>query len=231
MWRKIVQIIEWEKHNEKLEQDLYSGKPIQFITFKLSDEDEKLIGKSIEKILEFYRHPEFKEVTYSCIKELLVNGTKANLKYIYFNEQNLNINKSDDHKRGTQEFKEKISEDFATELGKIAKKKGLFVRLIINHEPHGLRIEAMNNTQINEMDNMRIREKLSNAMQCENILDFYMNFADDTEGEGIGLALVVVLLKESGIDPKHFRVFLKDKFTTARLEIPFTDRFIPTRYK
>lgn len=222
-------MINWEEHNEKLENILHTGKPFQFVAFMLSDEDEAIIEKSIEKILNFYRKPELKEVTYSCVKELMVNGTKANLKNIFFDENNLDINSADDFEEGTQKFKENISEQFAKELGKIAIKRGLFVRLIIEHEPMGLRIEAMNNTHINSKDEERLREKLKNAMDCENIIDFYMKFADETEGAGIGLALVVVLLKESGIDPSHFRVFIKEKYTTARLEIPFSERFIPTR--
>ena len=48
-------------------------------------------------------------------------------------------------------------------------------------------------------------------------------------GAGLGLALVIILLKGEGIDPKLFRIMIREDRTIARLEIPFSEKFVSKR--
>jgi len=51
----------------------------------------------------------------------------------------------------------------------------------------------------------------------------------EAEGAGLGLALIIILLKGEGVDPKYFRIIIEKDKTVARLEIPFTDKFVSKR--
>ena len=57
-----------------------------------------------------------------------------------------------------------------------------------------------------------------------------MEYGDDTEGAGLGLAMVGILLDESGIDKHSFTLYSNQyNETAARLEIPLTENHVSRR--
>ena len=67
--------------------------------------------------------------------------------------------------------------------------------------------------------------QLEKGMGYDDIAQFYMDNADNAEGAGLGLALILIMLKGEGKDPKFFRIVIGDETTTARLEIPLSVEF------
>lgn len=56
-----------------------------------------------------------------------------------------------------------------------------------------------------------------------------MDNSDSTEGEGLGLVLSLILLKAENLDPSLFRIGTKNGLTFARIEIPFSNKFVSKR--
>ena len=197
------------------------NKQINLISYALSEDMEKKLELVVEKILERFNRTDLKSTIYTCVKELAINGTKANIKKIFFDELNINYEDTDDYDRGIEEFKNNFSEEWLYQYGKKAKESGYFVKIKFFYDEHGMRVEITNNVPIKPIDEIRIREKLAMAMKYDDIAQFYIDNADNTEGEGIGIALVVLLLKAEEIDPQLFRIGIIDTLTTARLKSPF----------
>lgn len=214
-----------------IEVAIESNKQINLISYALSEDMEKKLETVIEKILERFNRLDLKSTIYTCVKELAINGTKANIKKIYFDEIGIDANDPEEYNRGITLFKQHFSEQWLYEYGKKAKDHGYFVKIKFFYDDYGMRVEVSNNVAILPVDEKRLREKLAKAMQYEDIAQFYMEAADSTEGEGIGIALVVLLLKGEGIDPQFFRVGIINKFTTSRIEIPFSNEFQTIRRK
>jgi hypothetical protein len=201
------------------------NKQINLISYALSEDMEKKLELVVEKILERFSREDLKSTIYTCVKELAINGTKANIKKIFFDELTVNYEDPDDYDRGIEEFKKNFSEQWLYQYGKKAKEAGYFVKIKFFYDEHGMRIEITNNVPIKPIDELRIREKLAMAMKYDDIAQFYIENADNTEGEGIGIALVVLLLKAENIDPQLFRIGIIEQLTTARVEIPFSEKF------
>lgn len=208
-----------------IEVAVEGNKQINLVSYALSEDMERKLETVIEKILERFNRADLKSSIYTSIKELAINGTKANIKKIYFDELGINPLNHTEYEEGIQLFKKHFSEAWLYEYGKKAKEHGLFVKIKFFYDEYGMRVEISNNVAILPVDEKRLREKLAQAMKYDDIAQFYMEAGDSTEGEGIGIALVVLLLKAEGIDPQLFRVGIINQFTTSRIEIPFSEEF------
>ena len=87
----------------------------------------------------------------------------------------------------------------------------------------------MNNTELLPAEETRIREKLALGEKYDDLMSYYMDNSDSTEGEGLGLVLSLILLKAENLDPSLFRIGTKNGLTFARIEIPFNTQFVSKR--
>jgi hypothetical protein len=169
------------------------------------------------------------ETLYTGIKELAINATKANMKHIIFEELGLDINNPEEYEKGMGLYKERLTEEWVASYGHKCKELDISVKITFFHDINGLRVVIKNNIPISDFDEKRIREKLGKVMQYDDLIQFYMENADETEGQGLGIGLIVMLLKGEQIDPHLFRIGIVDKNTTARIEIPFNNKFVSAR--
>jgi hypothetical protein len=158
-----------------------------------------------------------------------MNCIKANAKRIYFEENHLNIKEPNDYKVGLVNFKEEIGNRKLRELCEKGRKNKTHIKIVYSHTKNGLKIEIINNIEILEEEEIRIREKLSKGQKYESLSEFYNDNSDTTEGEGLGLVLSLLMLKAEGIDPSDFRIGSKNGVTKTRIEIPFEDDYISER--
>lgn len=187
------------------------------------------IHRKVIQILKMYDRLDLKDIVYTCVKELVINGTKAMVKRIVFAENNLDIDDPDDWEKGTAIFKNKLRESYIEEFAKKTKSLNFKVKIRYIYNVKGMRVEVINNTPIPRIDEKRMRGKLSKAMRYNSIGDYYMDNADDIEGVGMGLAFIVILLKNQGLDPQYLRIGTIGDQTIARVEFPFKEDYIPYR--
>lgn len=218
-------------YSNEIKDAIAKGKKITLITYHLSEKMEKQMDSVVSLLLSHYNKAELQPTLYSLIKEMVVNGTKANAKHIFLQELNINSDVEQDYHNGMIQMKEKLSEDFIIEYGQKAKTAGLDVKITFFHNDDGIRVEVTNNLTIIPADEKRLRLKLKEGMGYDDLVSFYMANADNTEGEGIGLVMNLLLLKAENIDPALFRVATNDGFTTARVEIPLSENFVSVRGK
>lgn len=205
------------------------GAELALQSSKINEKIEKLIQHTILLLLTRYGREDLMEMVYTIAKELAINGVKANQKRIFFEENRLDIYNDEDYARGVQMFKGAFSSAMNEVFGQKAKDRGIFVKLLLTHSTDGLCIEVENNAPITPVEERRMREKMKKSMGYSDIAEFYLDNMDNTEGAGLGIALIMILLKGAGIDPGLFRIVTLPDRTVARVEIPFTDKFISKR--
>lgn len=211
--------------NSFLEVSPDNGSQISIKTYRTSKELEDTVQQTMELILMRYEKDHLLPILYTVMKELIINACKANQKRVFFEEHSLDILNPDDYKVGIKEYKKVFSENMGDEYGPKCKQKDYYCLIIFDYDEDGITIEVRNNTLITREEEKSLREKLANAMAYDDLAQFYMENADNTEGAGLGLALIIIMLKGENIDPNYFRISIKDEYTSARLELPFTDNF------
>lgn len=152
-----------------------------------------------------------------CLFELLDNASKANAKRIYFQEQNLNINDDTDYQSGMKSFKKNLSdnkEHFKQELsaGRLQVHLQLSADDVIS-------VSVSNNTKITSTEKERIQAKIEKTKEYNDVADAFADI-DQTEGSGLGIITIVIMLKRLGLDPNCLSFSTSEDETIAAIVIP-----------
>lgn len=168
---------------------------------------------------------------YTIIFEVITNSMKAVAKRIFFLENNLNIDNPEDYSIGIKKFQNDIiNQNEINECYKKGKKYSLGTVVEFYIYRNGLKIEVSANIRLLSDEERRIRKVLKECMNHSSLDSFYENGIEKTEGEGLGLALIVSTMKSYGIDPSyHFRIGLKRDYSITRIEIPLSNTYVSER--
>ncbi len=200
--------------------------------YGISEEIERRLNFIISSIFSKYGREDFSDIIYTCVKELVTNASKANIKRIVFEDNNIDLDDEKSFLEGMIKFREELSERKLPVYIDRLKQKDLYISVAFFYSKNGVRIEVVNNITMEPFEDKRIREKLKKAMGYDDISQFYLEQGDELEGAGLGIALVVMLLKGLGVDPSLFRISGPNKpFVLARIEIPLTEDYISIRDK
>ncbi|MCL2069724.1 MAG: HDOD domain-containing protein [Treponema sp.] len=203
----------------KVKKAIQSGIPLTITTFTLPHEIEVYIDQVIGAFLGILEKEKLKDYVVYCVQELAGNAKKANTKRVYFMERGLDLNNPTDYKDGMVGFKENTLGNIAHYL-QLQKEKGLYIKLILQVKNNIINIEIRNNVAVTKTELIRIHDKLARSRQYESMEEAFAQVLDDSEGAGLGLVILVLMLKKMGLDEECFDITATDKETVARLIIP-----------
>ena len=191
--------------------------PIDFFCYTLTPDQkirfQKILAIFLEECNQMYL---YNYLTY-CLFELLDNGSKANAKRIFFQEHHLDINNEDDYKNGMKTFKETLLENTLHYQEKL-KAGELRVRLLLTANDV-ISVTVSNNTKITDSEYARIQDKINKTKVYNSIAEAVSDI-DQTEGSGLGIITVLVMLKKLGLDANNLKFDTTENETVATIEIP-----------
>ncbi|MDR1143875.1 MAG: hypothetical protein LBK77_06640, partial [Spirochaetaceae bacterium] len=147
------------------------------------------------------------------------NAKRANTKRVYFLERGLDLNDPDDYKLGMINFKKDTLGNIS-HYSRIQKKKGFYVKLIIQMKQNAIYIEIRNNAVVTKVELMRIHDKLIHVQQYTSLEDALSRVLDSSEGAGLGLVIVNLMLRKIGLNEDCFDILATEQETIARIVIP-----------
>ena len=152
---------------ELVKKQIKEYKNLSYIFPLYSIEIKICSSKILEIILNHLKISEhFSSVEY-CIREIMANAYKANLKKIYFDENNADLENSEDYQKTIVGFYQNI---FASEKDyqKKSKKSGYFLALCFQLTEKNLIIEIINNRKICDTEKNRIDKLLDVALKLKS---------------------------------------------------------------
>ena len=177
------------------------------------------IEQVLDSFLRNVGHGKLKDYIVYCVQELAINAKKANTKRVYFTERGLDLENPDDYKTGMATFKEDTLSNIAHYL-QLQREKGLYIKLILQIKQNVVNLEIRNNVAVTKTELIRIHDKLARSRQYNNLEDALSQVLDDTEGAGLGLVIMVLMLKKIGLGEDSFDILATEKETVARIIIP-----------
>ncbi|MDR2177306.1 MAG: HDOD domain-containing protein [Treponema sp.] len=203
----------------KIKKAIRAGIPLTITTFTLPHEIEIYIEQVLALFLREVRQEKLKDYIVYCVQELAVNAKKANTKRIYFMEKGLDLTNPVQYKEGMASFKETTLSNIVHYL-RMQKEQGLYVKLILQVRRNIIYIEVRNNVAVTKTELIRIHDKLARSRQYNTLEDAFTQVLDDSEGAGLGLVILVLMLKKMGLDEDCFDILGTETETVARIMIP-----------
>ena len=212
------------KENELSVDDIQSIKdavrerrPVNFYCYTLTLEQKQRFQKILEVFLEECDESYLFNCLSYCLFELLDNASKANAKRIFFREQHLNINDRTDYESGMKNFKANLSDN--TKHYKDELEAGMLQVHLELSADDVISLSVSNNTKITESEYQRIQDKIEKTKGYSNVADAFADI-DQTEGSGLGIITVVIMLRKLGLDTSSLKFSVRDDETVATIEIP-----------
>jgi anti-anti-sigma factor len=153
-----------------------------------------------------------------CIHELAGNAKRANTKRLYFRERQLDILDDRDYAAGMEGFKQEMVGRFDHYLARL-RECGLYVKFQFRKIPAGLRICIRNNVILTPAEKRRIEDKLTIAKSFSCLADAYGQSEDGSEGAGLGIVMMLFMLRNLGFDQDAFSIRTSRTETVASLTL------------
>ncbi len=153
----------------------------------------------------------------TILREIILNASKANAKRLIFDELSLNIDNTKEYSNGMNKFKSYINK--FDEYKDLLINSNYKINVQINHKD-GIEFQIINNISITPEEIQRITYRIALAKEMATFSNVYDKVYDKSEGAGLGLVLIVFLLKNAGIGLKNFSIDYTENEVISTLKIP-----------
>ncbi len=208
---KVVKINE-----NKIKKAIECEIPLLITTFTLPHEMELYINEVVSCFLRELNQEYMIQYVLYCVSELTSNAKKANTKRVYFQEKKLDINDEAQYNLGMKNFKQETLENINHYL-LLQKEQGLYVKVLLQKRNRKMKIEIKNNSPLTIFEYKRIHDKITRAGKYSSIEEVFSQILDDSEGAGLGIIIMILMLKKIGLTEENFKFYTENGETITRI--------------
>ena len=208
-----------EVDREKIKNAIRLQMPIEITSYTIPRNMEVYIQRVLELFLDECHQEHLRDALSFCLGELLTNAKKANTKRVYFEEKGLDINNPKDYEEGMKDFRDETFDNINYYL-EMQRKAGLYVKIVLQLKEDKIFIEIRNNSLLTDSEKVRIKDKLDSVQQYKSMEEVLGTVLDQTEGAGLGIIIVILMLQKVGLSKENYQVFTEDEETVTRIILP-----------
>lgn len=208
---------------EKVRKAIESGIPLTVTTYTLPHEIEEYACDILKTFLTELDQAQMADSLIYCLKELANNGKKANTKRVYFEEKGLDINDKADYELGMKNFKMDTMSNINYYLNQ-QKDKGLYIKISMQTRNNKIKVEVRNRVELTNFEYKRIHDKITRAQMYNSVEEGIASLLDDSEGAGLGLVIMILVLKKIGVTEENYQVISENGETITRMILPFSGK-------
>lgn len=213
--------MEYLNSEEQLRNAVATGKPVIIKTCKMNRETEEYILYILEVFLCHIGKQRIQDQLSYCVRELLNNAKKANMKRVFFKTEDLDIQEPNDYSKGMRLFKEKIVSNVEYYLD-IQKQMNMYVQAYFKIKNSFLFIVISNNSPLLPIEKERITSKIKKAKTFRSVEEVFQTFMDDSEGAGLGILILILMFRKIGLSEKHIEFISDGNLTHVKIDLPLS---------
>ena len=206
----------------KIRKAARSSVPISIKTYTMPHDTEVYMESILGVFLDEFGQVGIKDRIAYCMKELAVNAKKANTKRVYFKDRNLDITDEAQYVEGMKSFKNDTLSNIDYYL-KMQQEQGLYIKTVFHAKGNNFTLSIKNNTEISRKEQMRVYDRIARSRAFETMEEVLTTVLDDSEGAGLGIVILVLMLKKLGLDEDAFEIDVENGVTIASITLPFSD--------
>ena len=206
---------------EKVLDCFLENEEVVLETYTLSHKEEDAFVDVLKICLKEIGKENIFDYLHYCFKELLVNAKRANTKRVFFEEKGLNINNSDDYIKGMKEFKKELLQNDKC-YSSLNYEKGYYVRASFSVKDDVFLLSVINNSLIINDELNKARENIEKARIFTSIEEAFAIVHHDAEGAGLGIIILVLMLKKIGLKREAINIYRKNNETIVSIMIPLS---------
>lgn len=195
--------------------------PYEVTSYTLPMETEIYLEEILTLFLEELGQLELKDHLVYCLRELTVNAKKANTKRAYFKELGLDINDAVQYEKGMKTFKEDTLSKIDHYL-QLQEKMGLYIKVTFQVKDRVLYLKVRNNVPINHRELTRVYDRIARSRVFNSMEDAFREVLDDSEGAGLGIVIMILMLRKMGLGETAYDLDSVGNETVATLAIPIS---------
>ncbi len=207
---------------EKIKRSIQSSVPLTIKLYSIPHDIELYLERMLESFLVELGQEKLKDRLAYCMREIAFNAQKANTKRVYFKEKGLDITRREDYDTGMAHFKDETLENIHYYLQK-QKEHGYYIKIVLQKRGNDFDIVVKNNVEITKTEQIRVFDRIARARAFNNVEDAPATLIDNSEGAGLGIIIIILMLKKIGLSEDCFDIDFKDGETVATLSIPFSE--------
>ncbi len=196
--------------------------PLVFRLTSLPPESFPLVDRILEVYLAELGQEKILEPLSYCVKELISNAQKANVKRVYFEENGLQISRREDYDRGMKSFLEAISENLEHFVQKLRERR-LWIDVVFHTYQTAFTIAVRNSALLTSVEQARIRDRIVRARAFHSFFEALETAVDNTEGAGLGIMVLLQFLKRIGLGEKALSIRSIEGKTVSSITIPTSE--------
>jgi hypothetical protein len=206
---------------DKIRYALDQEKPLEIALPVYGMEQRRYVDLLLSHYLEACGLELLKDRLLYCIHEVAGNAHKANVKRLFFELHNYDIHDYTHYSEGMDKFKQSVYAEIG-HYNWLLETRGFSVRFRFHLKEGSLNLQVINSSRLLKVEQERIETKMEIARHYTNLADAYPSSEDFTEGAGLGIVMIHVMLRAIGFQNFTFSVYEQAKETVSSLVLDTT---------
>lgn len=195
------------------------GIPLVVKTHSLAPETEVELEEILALYLAELGQSALKDHLSYCLRELTGNAKKANTKRVYFQEKGLNLDDAADYQKGMLTFKTDTLGDIGRYL-RLQEAQDLSIKVTFLIRKQVLYLNIRNNVPAASAELTRAYDRIARSRAFASMEEAFEEVLDDSEGAGLGITILILMLRKMGLTERSFDLTVAGNETVASLSIP-----------
>ena len=105
----------------------------------------------------------------------------------------------------------------------LQKEQGLYIKVTFQSRSKAFSVTVRNNVEITRKEQIRIYDRIARSRAFKSMEEAFATVLDNSEGAGLGIVILILMLKKIGLSEDAFAIDVENGETVATLTVPLSE--------